>query len=290
MSNKTGTQRSGFTLVEVLASMAVLAVLILMLGGFFDQATKAWNSGETQVVVFDMARGALDEVYRDTTMAVADRYLPFAVQNDYAIVWDQGASPRPQGTGARINGFGSSLPIGGADAVRMLTAVGARGDGSTISDIYDVMYYLAYDENTGKGQLKRRGKPIHGIGSAPPTDGILEYLPNPPGTGELDSMLKLFNQAVILSPDQNTDTILDNVYAFEITAYDENNDEIKDYYSKDMPDYRAPARVDYRLVVLSDEDWLRRDTMSGSEWHEFAETQGEVFVVRAVIPMRERSP
>lgn len=289
MKPETGHRQRGFTLVEVLASMAVLAILLLMLGGFFDQATKAWSSGETQVAIYDMARGALDEIYRDTTTAVADRYLPFAIRNDYVIVWDQDAQPRPKGTGLST---ANAMYLGGADAVRMLTAVGPRAGGQGHSDLYDVLYYLACDQETGKGQLKRRGASIH-FGTYPPNVGIRHYVEGASEGGDLASIQGLFAQPQILVPDENTDTLLDNVYAFEAMAFDENDNQIRNYFSKEEPGFRPPARVDYRLVVLSDEDWARReqilDTGGSADWHEFAEERGEVFVVRAVMLMRGRS-
>ena len=75
----------GYSLVEILVSMAILSIIVLVLGMFFDQASKAWTRGERQVTTYDLARSALDILLRDMTVAIADDYLPFAVDNAAAI-------------------------------------------------------------------------------------------------------------------------------------------------------------------------------------------------------------
>jgi prepilin-type N-terminal cleavage/methylation domain-containing protein len=57
--------RQAFTLVELLAAMAVLAVLMAIIFGIFNQASKAWILAESRTENFQSARAALDLMCRE---------------------------------------------------------------------------------------------------------------------------------------------------------------------------------------------------------------------------------
>ena len=63
-----------FTLIEMLAAMAVLSILMLMLFMFFGSAQKAWSHTEATAEVFENARVIFDIVQRDLQGSVAGSY------------------------------------------------------------------------------------------------------------------------------------------------------------------------------------------------------------------------
>jgi len=67
----------GFTLLELLASMAVLSVMIVMLFAAFSQASRAWLQGESRVETFSEARAALDFMARELSQAIVTPNITF---------------------------------------------------------------------------------------------------------------------------------------------------------------------------------------------------------------------
>lgn len=66
---------TGFTLIEVLASMAVLVVLMLALMRIFNEATASMTRGTTSVTRAATARAAMEIITRDIEGAVVDGRL-----------------------------------------------------------------------------------------------------------------------------------------------------------------------------------------------------------------------
>lgn len=64
MVNKTGKlSRKGFTFIEILVSIAILAIGVAIAGGFIHVASK----GTTKTVELDTARGeVLESIYKNT--------------------------------------------------------------------------------------------------------------------------------------------------------------------------------------------------------------------------------
>ncbi len=60
----------GFTLLEMLAAISIVAILSAILFGAFNQASKAWLLTENRVETFVQARAALDLFARDISQAV----------------------------------------------------------------------------------------------------------------------------------------------------------------------------------------------------------------------------
>jgi prepilin-type N-terminal cleavage/methylation domain-containing protein len=76
----TGTDRassrSGFTLLELLTSMAILGVMVVMLFSVFEQINKAWLTGENRVETFTDARAVLDLMSRELSQAITTTNAP----------------------------------------------------------------------------------------------------------------------------------------------------------------------------------------------------------------------
>jgi prepilin-type N-terminal cleavage/methylation domain-containing protein len=66
-----GCRQLGFTLVEMLAAIAVFAVLMLMLFNLIAGAQRAWAVSSSTTEIYEKARIALDLITRDLQSAVA---------------------------------------------------------------------------------------------------------------------------------------------------------------------------------------------------------------------------
>ena len=70
-------RRTGFTLIELMASMAILGLIMVMLFSVFDQVNKAWLNGENRVETFTQARAILDLMSRELSQAIANNNMQF---------------------------------------------------------------------------------------------------------------------------------------------------------------------------------------------------------------------
>lgn len=69
--------RAGYTLVELLTSMAILGVMLGVLFSVFDNVQKAWLQGENRVETFTQARAILDLMSRELSQAIATNGIAF---------------------------------------------------------------------------------------------------------------------------------------------------------------------------------------------------------------------
>ena len=89
-------RNGGFTLLELLAAMAILAIMITLLFQAFGQASRAWLQAENRVETYSQARAALDYMSREISQAIVTSNITFLGDaNDIAFV-----APVNQGTNA----------------------------------------------------------------------------------------------------------------------------------------------------------------------------------------------
>jgi len=69
--------RAAFTLIELLASMAILGLIMVMLFSAFEQVSKAWLQGESRVQTFTQARAALDFMSKELSQAMVTTNITF---------------------------------------------------------------------------------------------------------------------------------------------------------------------------------------------------------------------
>lgn len=77
-----GKCRDAFTLVELLVSMAILAVLLLLLSQLLDQVQKTWNYSEGRVSQFREARVAFDIITKNLSQATLNTYWDLEYGDD----------------------------------------------------------------------------------------------------------------------------------------------------------------------------------------------------------------
>ena len=70
---RTFEPSNGFTLIEVLVATAVMAIIVLMLGGVFNQASSSWDSGYVRADGGMAVRAVIGSLTRDLATAVDGR-------------------------------------------------------------------------------------------------------------------------------------------------------------------------------------------------------------------------
>jgi prepilin-type N-terminal cleavage/methylation domain-containing protein len=80
--------KAAFTLIELMASMAILGVMTFLLFSAFDQTSKAWLQGESRVETYSSARAALDYMSRELAQAVVNTnaFQFFGTSNAVAFI------------------------------------------------------------------------------------------------------------------------------------------------------------------------------------------------------------
>lgn len=76
-SNSIRFGARAFTLLELLASMAILTVIVALLFSGFSQANRAWLQSENRVETFVQARAALDFISKELSQAMATTNISF---------------------------------------------------------------------------------------------------------------------------------------------------------------------------------------------------------------------
>lgn len=80
-----GRRRASFTLIELLAAMAVLVLIVLLMEQLFGDAARAWRTGTRDVEVNNNARAALELMGREISGAVIDELLSFSASNSLKV-------------------------------------------------------------------------------------------------------------------------------------------------------------------------------------------------------------
>lgn len=83
--------RHGFTLVEMMVSITLLAALLLILNTVTGAAGRAWREGQNHTDTFQTARTSLEIVSRELAPAVVDTRMQFVVA-PASILTDRGAT------------------------------------------------------------------------------------------------------------------------------------------------------------------------------------------------------
>jgi len=124
----------GFSLVEILVAVAILATLMTMLFAFFSQATNAWQSTEKKMSAFREARAAFYYLRRDLSSMVVSNSVKWSFHEDTSNLFNEPDLP-PQANGDAIV-FLSSTPRQG------------QNQNESKSDLCLVGYYLAYRQTS----------------------------------------------------------------------------------------------------------------------------------------------
>lgn len=142
--------RSGYTLIELLVSVAILGFVVIAIARLFNQSTIAWDSGHRRAEVMLTGRAILDLVSRDLSALVdgpgalpvtADSWTILRGTNytDVAYSWGGGTLQRAIGGGA------NETAISGLTNAGFTVALDPDGPPYYFADVKFIM------ESSGKG-------------------------------------------------------------------------------------------------------------------------------------------
>jgi len=74
--------RAGFTIIELLSSMAILIFIVMMMTRMFAEATSIWSLGSRQITAASEGRAIMDFIVREMTQAIADTNVTFKLNSN----------------------------------------------------------------------------------------------------------------------------------------------------------------------------------------------------------------
>lgn len=122
-----------FTLVEMLVSMAILALIVLLMGRIFSDSSDAYKTGLKQSDQNLNGRVVLDYVARELRQAIIDENLVMSVQPSDTDLYDMGEG---------LNDWISFAAIGGDEREVELLTYYVRQDTQNIGGVDVVSYEL----------------------------------------------------------------------------------------------------------------------------------------------------
>ena len=85
-TEEQGESGKGFTLAELLVSMAVLSVLLLMLTQLLAQIQSTWTYSESRISQFREARVAFDIITKNLSQATLHTYLDYERDQNNQVI------------------------------------------------------------------------------------------------------------------------------------------------------------------------------------------------------------
>ena len=209
-SSRSARSSKAFTLLELMVSVALLAVIIVGLLAMFSQVQRAWKSGITQVDVMEGGRATMALIVRDLQdMAALPQTNAVNFEALYALNSETIQLDLPDGS-QRLNDL------------QDLSFVRRSGDDWT------GVAYRVKNAAWGVGSLYRLEAT-----TASPANPLIAYYNFPTNVGQLGDYLRNVNltnypNELPIPPNQrfysHTDfsRVLDGVVNFTVTAYDTN--------------------------------------------------------------------
>lgn len=250
----------GFTIIELLAAVAILGILVAMMGKVFADASKAWKLGTDSATDSATGRAVLDLIVRDLSAGVADDLLGFRVNPVFFPLYD---------------GFDS-------DAVWFVT-FNDEPKNALPSDnprsLRQVQYYVRESTDAADPNVLPSTYQLMRATKARAADAYVNYQ----FWGNVSGVM---GSAVMLA---------ENVADFSVLAYAEDGTLIPDYDSSDVGNsrsyHKAPAWVDVYLLMLGPDHAKRASLLNEAgqeiESREYVRRNGHGYATRVYMRNRQ---
>ncbi|MDD4736708.1 MAG: type II secretion system protein [Kiritimatiellae bacterium] len=259
--------KRAFTLVELLASMAVLAIIVLMLGRVFTISTGAWRRGKEQVDAYVQGRTAVLAIAKICETAMVDEYFPLWVDYDNFPATGTGAAAFLDQANSAL--FMLSFTSRAANAQKQWTETAVY-----LSTNLQGRGVLFLRENTAASTFNR-------------------YISNST-TEDLDTSVHIrarFNEyrSSRLQTGGYASLLANNLFAFKLNCLDEGGNPIAgtDYYSKDYTN-TVPAYLEIMVEVLDENQWQRTNWMNSADFRAYAVSNVVRFTATVAFPLCTR--
>lgn len=264
---------SGFTLIELLAAMGILTILVLLMARVFTETTNMWTTGTQRSSSAAEARVIMDFLVREFSMAIADDVVSFKLNSDQDAIYG-------------VYSYGA-----GSDELAFVGMV-RTGDSYYKRTANQFVYFVA-----------------------PMVDENREEIPNRYRLVRTRRTRSMFDREVRraagayvdpewwrdMPPDWTEDrgfegrlaleTIAENVAAFEIWAWSEQDDDyVFSYDSQDENDL-LPLWVDIYLELLGEDQAIQAAALWETDEQrarEFVEASAQRYTARVYFPHRDR--
>lgn len=84
MIGRLPSRRCGFTLIEIMAAVAILALMVVFLANVFNNTSKIWKLGNKRVESNNSGRAAIEFVSRELSSAMVGGKLEMELASDFA--------------------------------------------------------------------------------------------------------------------------------------------------------------------------------------------------------------
>jgi prepilin-type N-terminal cleavage/methylation domain-containing protein len=275
--------RGGFTLLELLAAMAILSLLVLLMSRIFAEASGMWSLSSKRISSASEGRVIMDFLVREMSMAIADEVISFKLNSDNDALYS-------------VETYGA-----GSDEVCFVAMV-RPVDGSFRRTANQFVYFVSpmVDEDrsimTNRYRLvrTRATRTMFGVGGRPPRLLRAENAYGRPGTTEHINWWRNAMQPDLLETGagRNLETIAENVAAFEVWAWSEKQDRYVFSYNSAEEDNMLPLWVDIYLELLGEGDAARAAELwviDEQRARAFVEANAQRYTARVYFPNRERA-
>lgn len=251
-------------MVELLASMAVLSIIVLMLGRVFTISTAAWRRGKEQVDSYVQGRTAVLAIAKACETAMVDEYFPLWV--DYDNFPAPGTDDAPYIDQANSALFILTFTSRQAAAQKQWT---------------ETAFYLS---------TNLQGRGVLFVRENTDASSLNRYLP----AGDFGSSTKIRNRfnefrTTLLQTGSFASLLADNVFAFQLNCLDEAGKKIPgtDYYSKVLTN-KVPAYLEIMVEVLDESQWQRTNWMDAADFRAYAVSNVVRFSATVAFPLCTR--
>lgn len=282
---------AAFSLLELLAAMAVLSLLSVVLFQMVDGATRLWRDKEKRVESYREARAALGFISREIGSALVLPHATGTIAGTPVYTSTNGLPAFVLTSASNAIGANADFtPTDPAQALFFLAALPASARGATPDDgdICAVGYYLAYTaDSSGIGATARSRKLYrHFRGSADTLNAVRAAL-------RPVSVPGAFVTGGLFRPSASSDEPLArNIADFRVTAMTEKPDGSLQPAAGEWDRQIWPPAVEIRITALNSAAAARLSTES--DWDNTnvpaVLSDSRIFTARVALPSRPPRP